>query len=91
MPSSRASTAGFRDELLTEGLFPSLARARAKLAAWLTDCNIQRPHSQIGSLTSAEFAVAKHPVDATAIGHCACGELRAMVVTSTAYTGSTHG
>lgn len=33
-----------RDELLNETLFPSLNHARAKLAAWHTDYNTERPH-----------------------------------------------
>ena len=33
-----------RDELLNETLFPSLAHARAMLADWRDDYNIDRPH-----------------------------------------------
>lgn len=45
-----------RDELLNETLFPSLHPARAKLAAWRTDYNTERPHSRLGWQTSAAFA-----------------------------------
>jgi putative transposase len=45
-----------RDEMLNETLFPSLAWARATLAAWRQDYNTQRPHSRIGWKTPAEFA-----------------------------------
>ena len=37
-----------RDEFLNETLFPSLAHARATLANWRDDYNIDRPHSGIG-------------------------------------------
>ncbi len=45
-----------RDELLNETLFPSLSHARATLAAWRMDYNIERPHSRLGWRTPAEFA-----------------------------------
>jgi hypothetical protein len=37
-----------RDELLNESLFFSLDHARQKLAAWMAEYNIERPHSAIG-------------------------------------------
>ena len=37
-----------RDEFLNETLFPSLAWARAALAAWRQDYNNERPHSRLG-------------------------------------------
>ena len=45
-----------RDEFLNETLFPSLAWARAALAAWRQDYNNERPHSRLGWRTPAEFA-----------------------------------
>lgn len=33
------------DELLNETLFMSLGRARVEFAAWVEDCNRERPHS----------------------------------------------
>lgn len=47
----------FRDELLNETLFSTLAEARAKIAAWKEDYNRQRPHSSLGNLTPSEFAM----------------------------------
>lgn len=47
----------FRDELLNETLFSSLADAREKITAWKDDYNRQRPHSSLGNLTSEEFAM----------------------------------
>jgi adenylate cyclase len=38
-------------------LFTSLGHARAVLAAWQHDYNTQRPHSKLGWLTPAEFAI----------------------------------
>jgi putative transposase len=46
-----------RDECLNETLFTSLGHARAVLAAWQRDYNTQRPHSKLGWLTPAEFAI----------------------------------
>ena len=46
-----------RDECLNETLFTSLTHARIVLAAWQRDYNTQRPHSRLGWLTPAEFAV----------------------------------
>ncbi|KZY00957.1 integrase [Sulfitobacter sp. HI0023] len=45
----------FRDELLNETLFSSLAEAREKIGAWKEDYNRNRPHSSLGNLTPQEF------------------------------------
>jgi len=45
-----------RDELLNESLFFDLDDARAKIAAWVADFNLQRPHSSLGYLTPAAYA-----------------------------------
>lgn len=47
----------FRDELLNETLFSSLAKAREKINAWKEDYNRTRPHSSLGNLTPQEFAM----------------------------------
>ena len=47
----------FRDELLNETLFSSLAEAREKITAWKEDYNRNRPHSSLGNLTPQEFAM----------------------------------
>ena len=47
----------FRDELLNETLFSSLAEAREKITAWKDDYNRNRPHSSLGNLTPQEFAM----------------------------------
>ncbi|MFC3615139.1 IS3 family transposase [Lutimaribacter marinistellae] len=47
----------FRDELLNETLFSSLAEAREKIGAWQDDYNRHRPHSSLGNLTPQEFAM----------------------------------
>ncbi len=41
------------DELLNETLFFDLDHARAKIAGWVSDFNLQRPHSSLGYLTPA--------------------------------------
>ncbi|ABS69227.1 Integrase catalytic region [Xanthobacter versatilis] len=46
----------FRDECLNETLFSSLAQARAAIAAWKEDYNMNRPHSALGHRSPAEFA-----------------------------------
>jgi putative transposase len=46
----------FRDELLNETLFSSLAHARIALAAWRADYNASRPHSALGNIPPAVFA-----------------------------------
>ena len=40
-----------RDELLNETLFFDLDDARAKIANWVADYNLQRPHSSLKYLT----------------------------------------
>ena len=45
-----------RDELLNETLFFDLDDARAKIADWITDYNLQRPHSSLKYLTPAAYA-----------------------------------
>ena len=50
-----------RDELLSETLFASLAHARATLADWRTDYNVDRPHSSIGWQTPNEYAATFAP------------------------------
>jgi putative transposase len=45
-----------RDELLNETLFFELDDARAKIAAWVADYNIRRPHSSLKYLTPAAYA-----------------------------------
>lgn len=45
-----------RDELLNETLFFDLDDARAKIANWVTDYNLQRPHSSLKYLTPAAYA-----------------------------------
>ena len=47
----------FRDELLNETLFSSLAEAREKITAWKDDYNRHRPHPSLGNLTPQEFAL----------------------------------
>ena len=47
-----------RDELLNETLFTSIAHAREKVAAWVDDYNVERPHSSLGYATPAVFAAA---------------------------------
>lgn len=46
-----------RDELLNETLFRDLAHAPDLIAAWVTDYNIERPHSVLGYQTPAGFAL----------------------------------
>ena len=47
----------FRDELLNETLFTSLAEARVTITAWVEHYNRTRPHSSLGNLTPQEFAM----------------------------------
>jgi putative transposase len=47
---------GFRDECLNVSWFWNLFDARAKIAAWRTEYNSQRPHSALRYLTPEEFA-----------------------------------
>ena len=46
-----------RDELLNESLFLGLDHARAKIATWIDDYNQCRPHSALGYLTPAAYAI----------------------------------
>lgn len=50
-----------RDELLNETLFPSLSYARAAVAGWRTDYNLNRPHSRLGWMTPTEYANTFNP------------------------------
>lgn len=45
-----------RDELLNETLFFDLDDARAKIANWVADYNLRRPHSALKYLTPAAYA-----------------------------------
>jgi putative transposase len=45
-----------RDELLNETMFSDLNDARAKIAHWVADYNIRRPHSSLKYLTPAAYA-----------------------------------
>ena len=45
-----------RDELLNESLFLGLDHARARVANWVADYNLRRPHSALGYLTPAAYA-----------------------------------
>lgn len=47
----------FRDECLNQHWFLSLAQARRVVEAWRLDYNRARPHSSLGYLTPAEFAL----------------------------------
>jgi putative transposase len=52
-----------RDELLNETLFVDLDDARAKIAAWVADYNLERPHSALGYLTPAAYAANRTATD----------------------------
>jgi len=45
-----------RDELLNETLFFDLDDARGKIANWVADYNLKRPHSSLKYLTPAAYA-----------------------------------
>jgi putative transposase len=47
----------FRDECLNENYFTSLLDAQTTIEAWRKDYNEMRPHSSLGDLTPAEFAM----------------------------------
>lgn len=47
----------FRDECLNDILFASLADARIEISKWRNDYNNERPHSALGNITPAEFAM----------------------------------
>lgn len=80
-----------RDELLNEVLFTSLTHARAELSAWRIDYNTQRPHSQLGWLTPAEFAVNSTRSMQRPSGAALVAGSAPMAVAPTAQMGSTHG
>ena len=46
-----------RDELLNETLFSSLTEARSAITDWKEDYNNHRPHSALGNIPPAEFAM----------------------------------
>lgn len=46
----------FRGECMNETLFSSLGQARAAIASWKEDDNLNRPHSDLGNRSPAEFA-----------------------------------
>jgi len=50
-----------RDELLNETIFVSLAHARAALEVWKEDYNTVRPHSGLGNLSPAAYALLSDP------------------------------
>ena len=45
-----------RDELFNESLFLGLDHARERIAHWIADYNLRRPHSALGYLTPAAYA-----------------------------------
>lgn len=47
----------FRDECLNETLFSSLAQARTHIQSWKEDYNQHRPHSSLGYVTPAQYAM----------------------------------
>lgn len=47
----------FRNEFLNEVLFSTLTDARTQIATWKEDYNRHRPHSALGNIPSAKFAV----------------------------------
>jgi Integrase core domain len=47
----------FRDECLNDTLFSSLAAARHAINQWKEDYNHHRPHSAIGNIPSAKYAM----------------------------------
>lgn len=51
----------FRDECLNLHWFLSLRDARMEIERWRQDYNRVRPHSALGDLSPAEFALAHHP------------------------------
>ena len=44
-------------EFLNEVLFSTLTDARAQITAWKEDYNYHRPHSALGNIPPAEFAM----------------------------------
>lgn len=47
----------FREECLNDTLFSTLAEARSAINSWKEDYNHHRPHSALGKMTPAEFAL----------------------------------
>lgn len=47
----------FRDECLNDTLFSTLSEARSAITSWKEDYNHQRPHSALGNMSPAEFAM----------------------------------
>ena len=47
----------FRDEFLNEVLFSPLSDARSQITTWKEDYNLHRPHSALGNIPPAEFAM----------------------------------
>ena len=47
----------FRDECLNDTLFWTLTEARSAITSWKEDYNHYRPHSALGNMTPAEFAL----------------------------------
>ena len=47
----------FRDECLNDTLFSTLSEARSAITSWQEDYNIHRPHSALGNMPPAEFAL----------------------------------
>lgn len=69
----------FRDECLSQGRFPTLARARAEIEIYRVDYNRERPHSAIAYETPKTFgdrARCKVPPSAGAAAALFDGELR---------------
>jgi putative transposase len=46
-----------RDECLNDTLFSTLIEARQAIRSWKKDYNHQRPHSALGNITLAKFAI----------------------------------
>jgi putative transposase len=51
----------FRDAFLNEVLFSTMTDARSQIAAWKQDYNRHRPHSALGNIPPAEFAMKTRP------------------------------
>ena len=47
----------FRDECLNDTLYSTLSEARSAITSWKEDYNHHRPHSALGNLPPAEFAM----------------------------------
>lgn len=77
-----------RDECLNETLFTSLAHARAVLAAWRNDYNTVRPHSRLGNLPPALYAISSAPVMQRDGALRSCGGCAPHPVASQSPTGS---